>query len=621
MDASLIVYTGINLPYISVPPNTNLQVALQNINAAVNSMSPAPDYSGYNLGPYNGFSITETDGITHPTNTQNFAEGISKIVCIDEYNLAYFTGTTYVSDQSVITAAITAIQVPGLTYAVTAGGGSIAITSGMSLNQVLTATYTGVGSILNLLNAPGTTWASLSITTPTNISTAFDDLITYLGTLSTTVSGLQPLIGTFNNSANILTGGGGTSTDTIATTTALLITYTTNLPTFNPSGYTWGCVASQSTLDTTFQAILNTIASLGTNTVQASDSSIVFTPVGPCGGQLVGVNPAWAGLFNVVVDGTDTTPSSLLDKLLAGNGISLSVYNSGGNEKVKITNTAIATNQVAVNVNDTNPGFLQAKIPSTLGDWGLAISASPSADNSQLLLSVVVNDSTALALSLMDTISSNPALLAAWCNLQTQCLGCLCTAPGTLTVTFTTGPNEFNLSWSVGGSPTSQTVQYQPRGYGQWISNVNITSPNPQTNIATSAFVDNLDSNTVYQFQVESVCSGTTNGSNVYESIIFACQSGTIVCPAGPGVISVSQDPMMTVDNVFYRLKNNSSHVVLQNITATGANPIATFTAVATSITYAIECRMGATVNGVTVYSDDSSQLTSWCVIGTVTPA
>jgi hypothetical protein len=172
IDSSLVFYSGLPLTYIDTATGDDLQTILGNINTAVNDMNPAPDYTSYNL-----YCITQTDGSSHPTNTQNFAEGISKIVCDNKDEYDTFVGTTYPAANAVFTSAINALQTPGLTYSHTAGGGSISITSGMTRNQVLTATYTGVGDILDLLGAPGTTWSTLSITTPTNISIAFNSII------------------------------------------------------------------------------------------------------------------------------------------------------------------------------------------------------------------------------------------------------------------------------------------------------------------------------------------------------------------------------------------------------------------------------------------------------------
>ena len=74
MDALLVTYTGVATTTVPILPNQNLQTILQNIDISIAAHNTAPDYSGYNL-----YCVKQTDGITHPTNTQNFAEGISKI--------------------------------------------------------------------------------------------------------------------------------------------------------------------------------------------------------------------------------------------------------------------------------------------------------------------------------------------------------------------------------------------------------------------------------------------------------------------------------------------------------------------------------------------------------------
>jgi hypothetical protein len=96
---------------------------------------------------------------------------------------------------------------------------------------------------------------------------------------------------------------------------------------------------------------------------------------------------------------------------------------------------------------------------------------------------------------------------------------------------------------------------------------------------------------------------------------VYACQATTDTVVAG--VISIAQNPLPTIDNVFYRLKN-AGMTVIQNVTATGLNPIASFTAVASG-NYHVEFRYGTLVNGVTIYSDDVSQLNAWCT-ATVDP-
>lgn len=613
-DSTLVVYTSVPLPYISVTPGMNLQTILQNINTAVNIMNPAPDYSGYYLGPYNGYSITQTDGVSHPTDTQNFAEGISKIVCNFEYDYYTFVGTTYPADQSVFSTAITNLQVPGLTYSYTGGGGSITITSGMTMNQLLTATYTGVGNILALLNVPGTLWSALSLANPSNINDAFNSLITYILGIDTILTGKQDTIANFNNSGNCLAGIGGTSSDDITTTVNLLTTYTCSLPVFDAGAITSTCFSTQTSLQDWIQSILKVGDYLAATIISGTDASIMMTPIGPCSGQTIAVDPTWPGLFNTVVDSGDTTPAFLKFKLAAGVGISIDLQNAGSNEQLLITNTLPGDGKVMVNSSDATPNYLQSVLPSTMGEWGIGITAFPSVDNTQLTLTPNVNNPTVLIQNIIDYISTDPGLLAAFCALQTQCVGCICDAPTNFTVAINNDTDIYTLNWVVGANNVTQTVAYRQRGSADWISNVNITDANPQTAITTSATVSNLNYNTVYQFQVTSNCSGTANNGSVYESIIYKCQELTDGVNAG--VISVNQAPMLTVDIIEYTLLD-SGLSSLQTVKATGSNPIAVFTAVGSG-NYTVQWRYGTLINGATLYSTDASQINDYCVSGTI---
>lgn len=101
---------------------------------------------------------------------------------------------------------------------------------------------------------------------------------------------------------------------------------------------------------------------------------VLFTTLAAAGGG------AGAGSGKALIDGTDTTADYLAAKLVAGSGIVLTVQNSGGNETILISNTAIApinatylvktiggsglTNAIAA---DTlgGPGFLKAAANGT----------------------------------------------------------------------------------------------------------------------------------------------------------------------------------------------------------------------------------------------------------------
>jgi len=607
-DSSLVIYTSVPTPYIPIATNQNLQTILQNIDAAINVHNTAPDYSGYNLGPWCGYTVVQTDGISHPTNTQNFAEGISKILGCFQNDFYTFTGTTYPADQGVITAAIAAIQVPGLAYTHTAGGGSITITNTMTLNQTLTAIYTPIGDILDLLAAPGNTWGTLSISTPTNILDAFNDLITYLSTLTTTVNGKQAAIGTFDNTDCL----GGGATDSITTTIGLLKTYICGLPTFDPGSITWGCVASQTTLQDTIQAVINSVSSLQRDYVNSVGAGIIFTPNGTCLGGTVAIDTAWNGIYKVLSHSGDPSPGFLDAKTISPNStISLTPY---GNQLAIDVDPTLAhkIGKVLINLSDPTAGFLQTKIPSTAGTWGIAINATASADNTQLILTPEVVDPTILISNILSYISTDPDLLAAFCSLQLQCTDCTCIAPTNLAVTL---DGSFGLTWTPSGSALAQTVKYRQRGYIDWISTVNISAPNPQTNVANSATVSGLNTNVVYQFQVDSNCSGASNGTRIVEDIRYSCQTPSITVVGS--VISITQDPMPSVDTITYQLWD-SGPTLIATLFATGISPGVTFPSEANG-TYTVRWIMNTLVNGVEVYSNDATQLTTYCETDPIT--
>jgi hypothetical protein len=147
-----------------------------------------------------------------------------------------------------------------------------------------------------------------------------------------------------------------------------------------------------------------------------------------------------------------------------------------------------------------------------------------------------------------------------------------------------------------------------------WITNVNISPANPLTT-NTTATVTGINNNVVYNFAVDNICSNGIATSNVYQAIVYSTQ--TLSHTVSAGVISVNQNPLLTIDSIQYRLKNNSSNI-LSTIITTGTSPSVSFPA-QSSGNYTVEWRYGATVNGVTLYSDDPSEAGAWYVSGTIT--
>ena len=610
-DSTLIVYSGVTTPIIPITAGQNLQTILQNIDTAINAHSAAPNYSSFNYGPYNGYTIYQTDGVTTPTTAQNFTEGIGKIVCNLEYTVNHFIGTTYSNNLSVLSNAIANLQNPGLAYSSNAGGLAFTITAGMSSVAIYNTIFSAIGTVGTLLGTPGTAWSSLSITTPTNISDAFNDIIVYLQGVATSLSGKQATLATINNSSNILSSVGGTSTDSVNTTTGLLTTYIThNLTSYLASSITtWGAITTGTTMQNSIQYIVDATNYLYTNGVVAGGTGLSLSSVGTTyQGKKLAVDFTNQSFYKILVDSSDTTSDFLNAKITSGTGISTAIQNVGGNENVQITNTLPETYKVKVTSGDTVADYISNKIQSTGGTWGLGniVYTTTVGSNTFLAISPQIPNPEIFISNLIAYISTDPAMLAAFSALVLQSQSTPnCNAGTSFTVT---AASPFTLAWTHGSGCTSQTVNYRQRGSSNWVNNINITAANPQTNTTNSASVANLNNNTVWQFQVTSNCSGSTNNTPVVESILFACQNVTkgVIC----GVITINQAPLTTVDNVTYLLYSGSS--LLQTVITTGLVPSATFTSVSSG-TYTVKWRMSATVNGVTVNSDDSSQLNALC--------
>lgn len=602
MDATFIIYTGVATPTIPIEKNQNLQTILQNIDSAINEHNTAPDYSGYNL-----YCVTQTDGVSHPTNTQNFAEGISKILCELGDTVDTFINTQYVSDQGVLTTAITNLQEPELTYA------PFSIVDTDSIGQVYTKMFAGFTAITNAQDPSGADWSLLGISPdPTTIVAAFNEIIGELVSLIDDVANKQDTLPTFDNSINCLVSIGGTNTDSIETTVDLLITYACSLPKFDASLITFGGVTPGTELQDSFQNVVDSVNYLLTDGFVAAGTGLTSTVIGAYSGYSVAIDTTWNGLYKTKVTSSDTTGDFLNNKVSAGTGIQINVLNPASDETLEIVNTLPADGKILVSDTDTTPDYLTNKISYYInGDWTLY--NSPMVADDKMYIVPGFNP-TLFFSKMMEFISTSPELFAQFTNLVNQIEPGSCTAPSNLVVV----PNidVFDLTWTASGTATSQNVKYREKNTSVWLLTPNVDAANPQTNIATAASVENLNLNTVYEFAVDSICSGGgTASTDIYEMIIYSCQ--TLYDQINVDVISVYQNPLLTVDTIEYRLVNSLS-VVVQSGSTTGGNPQFTFDSEASG-DYTVEWRYGTSVNGVTLWSDDVSQLGTWCVSGTIT--
>lgn len=594
IDAINVGYSSGALTYIGVTNGMQLAEILAAIDSAVNTMNPAPDYTPYNLQ-----CLRPTYTIT---NTQEFAESVADFLCTFRDDYDTFISGQYASDISTLTNAIDGVVNPGVTYS------TFSITNADTLIQVLNKTFLGITDVINSIDPSTANWASITMSTPSTIVDAFNTIIAYELTQDADIALKEPTLGTFDNT-DCLAGG---ATDTAKDTISLLKTYVCGLPTLDTSGYTWGCVTPTTTLDDTLQSIINFMDFMTGAAVISAGPGLTITSLGACSGNSVEADPTWTGYMKVAVTTTDAnnaTADYLENKIIStDNSITIDTTTDPALMDIRV---AAPSNKVAVNSSDTSADYLGVKIVATAGSMGISPTVKVSSDNSKVEVGVRVDLETLLN-NIFTLVQSDPDLLAKWCMTNTQCDGCLCSTVTDLVVTLNV--TDFVLTWTpAGGTTTDQIAKYRPKGDTTWLT-VNFNPANILGPAVTTTNAVGLNLNQVYEFQIDSVCPGDTGNGNITESIIY--DQVTLEADVVGTVITVTQTPMPSVSTIQYTLLDQLS-TPIETVIATGANPIATFASVASG-TYTVDYRYGATVNGVTLYSDDPSQAGSWYSSGLI---
>lgn len=592
MDSTLVIYTGLPLPYIVVNPGDDLQTILASIDTAVNAMNPAPDYTPYNLQ-----CLRPTYTIT---DTQEFAEAVADFICLLRGDYDTFTSTTYVADMAAIQATLDSLTDPGLTYA------PYGIINTDDIATVYAKLFNGLTALEAMANPAAADWAAIGAGIQTSTADGFDTLILYGLSLAAAIATKEDAMGPFDNSANCLSGG---ATDSAEDTINLLRTYICTLPTFDPGNITWGCIAPGSDLETSIDNIIATLGGVMGSYVDTPGTGLVASAPITCVGKTLDIDTTWEGLYKVAIDLNDATLGNadfLGDKVTSLDG-SVTIDLLTNPDKLDLSVTTPVDQRTKVNSLDPTPGFLADKIPNSGGDWGLAITTQANYDNTKLLIIPTVNNADVLINNLLDAIQSDPDLLAKFCATVDMCGGCLCVAVGDLIVTLVAG--EFELNWTpAGGTTTAQVAKYRPIGLATWLtgnfSPANILGPL----VATTTTVG-LNVNQLYEFQVDSNCPGDVAHSNIYEMVEYDQQ---VVTPTVVGTdVNVAQPPMTSINDVQYELYDQNLSLVDTKV-ATGTSPTATFTSVPIGNNYTVKYRQGTLVNGVQLWSDDATQSVVW---------
>lgn len=166
--------------------------------------------------------------------------------------------------------------------------------------------------------------------------------------------------------------------------------------------------------------------------------------------------------------------------------------------------------------------------------------------------------------------------------------------------------SDFRLTWTPGAGVDAQNARYRVKGETAWIDNINVTDPNPQTGVETTADITDLLSNTVYQFQIESLDAGKTNSyGDIVEKIEYSCE--TLGLSPGTGSVRIKMPtPVPTVDTVYFRVHRAATEEIVKTGSCTGAEGTAVLTGIAVG-TYYITWYMETVINGVTYTSVDQT--------------
>lgn len=416
-NANSIIYTGLRLNNIDVDPNTALDDILELIDTAIGSgAGSSPNYSGYNL-----YCIVQTDGSTHPTNTQNFAEGISKIVCQLSTDFEDFVDNTYTDAITELTDGLNTIQLPELTYS------PFSIVDTDTYIQVWNKSFTGFTAIINSIKPNSANWSDLGISTPTSIVAAFNSLIAYEETQDTETATKQDSLGTFDTSSI-----GGTTGVAPITTINALISYAAALPEYDSSNITFDCITPGGDLESDIQSIINKVELIAEDALMDVDTGLTKTQVSSCNGYSVGIDDTWEGLYKVAVDQTDAAAGDggFLEDKIESTDSTVTITNTGSTLNLSVPASA-SVNKVKVNSGATAQ-FLVDALPSTGGDWGIYLTATVSGN--QLLLSPTVNNPSLFAMNLLAVISQDEDLKVQFCSLINSCSTCSCSPATDLTL-------------------------------------------------------------------------------------------------------------------------------------------------------------------------------------------
>lgn len=421
-NASCIVYTGPALNCSGILTNDSLDIMLQKIDPLL--CAATGDYSTYNT-----FCLA-------PIATQKeFVESISNFVCVLRNDFNTFTGTTFPAYQTSVTAAISAVNHPGITCT------AASVVNTDTIPAVLNKYCTAITNINSSIDLSSVTWGSCYVVspTPTTVFQGFNTLISQICLLKNQV-GTGGALPTFNNSTNCLAG---TTDDSLITTINSITARLCSTGTINTTTLTWGCIAQPSGAQNLQGTIQNILTQLTTVTqaepmVWSADFTVTNVDNGNlCLGKNIALaTPSTQDRF-VASTTSDTSPGVLQSKLTAGTDISLDFSTTPG--QVIINNTGGAgtgDHKVLADGSDTIPDYLINKIEASPATFGISITPVIDVTNTSHQVSLNIGvDLVTLFTSLLQIVATDSGLQTLFCATVNACPS-PCAPPSNVTVTY-----------------------------------------------------------------------------------------------------------------------------------------------------------------------------------------
>lgn len=419
--ASCLYYDGPALNCIGSDTNERLNLLFQKIDAKLCTVAGNlfPSYNTYCLAPAN----TEKE----------FVEKISQRFCTLENSYQTFTTSTFPTAISTINTTITTLNTPNLTSCAQVG---FAPTDTIkdSLNKLSTAVCNIYSSQLSLT---GVNWGQCTtvVNPPTTIVQGFNFVIGQICNLSSQISG-SVVLPTFDNTGTCLQSP--TSNDSLSSTVVKIRTRLCNTPVFNINALTWNCITKPSSattdLQSAFQSLLTKIDTISQN-LPIFDSSDFITsdtnPSQPCQGKTISLQSGFSSTDRLVaVNNTDSSPGTLVQKLVAGTGVSLDTVTNPG--QMIINSTTTVDEKVKTSSSDPLAGYLEDKITGSTGTYA---NISTVTFNDQVVIGTSLNLSNIIN-GIFDLIEEDEVLKARLCAIISTCPS-PCAAPTNITVTYT----------------------------------------------------------------------------------------------------------------------------------------------------------------------------------------